>query len=105
MGGDDLLPQGQRCFYTPNSYDLVTKVLCNEWEFDGIVMSDWNTTDKCSHAKAISTGNDLLMPGSKKVRKVLAKALREGALRRENLCISAARLLTAIYNSAVAEDF
>lgn len=91
--------------YTPNSYDLVTKVLRNEWGFEGLVMSDWNSTDKCSHAKAISAGNDLIMPGNKPVRKALKTALENGDLKRKDLCTSAARVLKLIFDSAVVEGF
>jgi beta-glucosidase len=89
--------------YTPNSHDLMTMVLRNEWGFEGLVMSDWNSTDKCSHAKAINSGNDLIMPGNKRVRKELKKALESGELERDCLRTSAARVLTMIFNSAVAE--
>lgn len=91
--------------YTPNSHDLMTRVLRNEWDFNGLVMSDWNSTDKCSHANAINSGNDLIMPGNKRVRKELKKALKNGDLERDCLRTSAARVLTMIFNSAVAEDF
>lgn len=91
--------------YTPNSYDLVTKVLRNEWDFEGLVMSDWNSTDKCSHAKAISVGNDLIMPGNKSVRKALKSALKSGELKRGELLDSAARVLKLIFDSAVVEGF
>jgi hypothetical protein len=66
-------------------------------------MSDWNSTDKCSHAKAINSGNDLIMPGNKRVRKDLKKALESGELERDCLRSSAARVLMMIFNSAVAE--
>ncbi len=49
-----------------NNYDLCTEVLRNEWEFEGVVMTDWNTTNDgggCSAAKCIAAGNDLVMPG------------------------------------------
>lgn len=87
--------------YTPNSNDLCTKLLRNQWGFDGLVMSDWNSTDQCSHAKAIMVGNDLIMPGNKAVRKSLEKALKNGELTREKLLVSAERVLTIIMNSAV----
>ena len=91
--------------YTPNSYDLCTNVLRNEWGFDGLVMSDWNSTDKCSHSAAINAGNDLLMPGNKRVRKAMTSALKSGDLKRERLFDSAARVLALIFNSAVADEF
>jgi len=89
--------------YTPNSYDLCTKVLRNEWGFDGVIMSDWNATDKCSHPAAINAGNDLLMPGNKWIKKALLDALKNGELDREKLKASAARVLNLIFSAATSE--
>lgn len=91
--------------YTPNSYDLCTKVLRNEWDFEGLVMSDWNSTDKCSHSTAINAGNDLLMPGNKWVRKALLEALKNGELDTAALRRSAGRVLKLIFSSSVADEF
>lgn len=91
--------------YTPNSYDLCTRVLRNEWGFEGLVMSDWNSTDKCSHSAAINAGNDLLMPGNKWVRKALLEALKNGELDTAALRRSAGRVLKLIFDSAVADEF
>ena len=53
--------------YVNNSYELITKVLRNEWGFDGLVMTDWFATGKGlgSHCAAIEAGNDLIMPAGK----------------------------------------
>ena len=48
----------------PNSYDLCTTLLRNEWGFDGIVMSDWfGSVFNGSPILAMRAGNDLNMPG------------------------------------------
>ena len=91
--------------YTPNSRDLCTDVLRGEWGFEGLVMSDWNSTDKCSHAAAIHAGNDLIMPGNKSVRKALTEALENGRLDKNKLTLSVQRVLSLTYNSKIAEDF
>lgn len=91
--------------YTPNSRDLCTDVLRGEWGFEGLVMSDWNSTDKCSHAAAINAGNDLIMPGNKSVRKALTEALENGRLDKNKLTLSVQRVLSLTYNSKIAEDF
>lgn len=88
-----------------NTRSLLTDVLRNEWGFDGLVMSDWNATEQCSYALAINAGNDLIMPGTGNNRKGLTKALADGHLKREALDISAARVLTMIFNSATVEGF
>ncbi|MBE5951541.1 MAG: hypothetical protein E7260_08100 [Lachnospiraceae bacterium] len=91
--------------YTPNSYDLCTKVLRNEWGFEGVIMSDWNSTDKCSHEAAINAGNDLIMPGNASVRRALKSAYKSGTLDKKQLRRSAARILRLILNAATSEGF
>lgn len=91
--------------YTPNSFDLISNVLRNEWGFEGVVMSDWNSTDKCSHVEAINVGNDLLMPGGEWVTQALLEGLETQILDRNLLKQSAARILTMIFNSNVVEGF
>ena len=91
--------------YTPNSHDLCTGVLRCEWGFEGLVMSDWNSTDKCSHAEAINAGNDLIMPGSGAVSKALSGALKNGTLDRKALRRSAARVLSLIEKAHTTEEF
>jgi len=91
--------------YVVNSHDLCTKVLRDEWGFEGLVMSDWNATDQCSHAEAINVGNDLIMPGNAGVKKALKVALENGSLDREALNTSAARVLRLVFDSFTSEGF
>lgn len=91
--------------YTPNSFDLCTMVLRNEWGFNGVIMSDWNSTDKCSHSAAINAGNDLIMPGNAHVRETLEAALKDGKLDKKRLRRSAARILRLILSAATSEGF
>ena len=70
--------------HSANSYDLCTKVLRQEWGFDGIVMTDWLTTNNghgSSAAKCIAAGNDLVMPGHESdIREILDALTGEGDL-------------------------
>ena len=91
--------------YVCNSRDFCTGVLREEWGFDGVVMSDWNATDQCSHAEAINAGNDLIMPGNKGVEKALQKALEDGALNRDALNTSTGRILKMIFASDTCKGF
>lgn len=88
-----------------NNRDLLDRVLRKEWGFSGLVMSDWTATNQCSHAEAINSGNDLIMPGDRSVRKALKNALKTGQLDRRALDRSAARVLEMIFRSAVYADF
>ena len=52
--------------HTANSFDLCTVAARKEWGFDGVIMTDWTTTNRLggsSAAKCIAAGNDLVMPG------------------------------------------
>jgi beta-glucosidase len=93
--------------YTPNSHDLCTKVLRNEWGFEGMVMTDWGATGdgKGSHELCPAAGNDLIMPGNKAARKALLGALKEGHLEKEDLHRCAANVLQVILSSAVVDGF
>ncbi|MBQ6542451.1 MAG: glycoside hydrolase family 3 C-terminal domain-containing protein [Lachnospiraceae bacterium] len=91
--------------YVVNDPDLLEGVLREEWNYKGLVMSDWNSTDQCTCAGAINAGNDLIMPGSKKVRKELETALKEGCLDRDALRRSAGRVLELIFKSETCKDF
>lgn len=88
--------------HTANSRDLCTVLAREEWGFEGIIMTDWTTTNSdggSSAAKCVAAGNDLVMPG-------LPSDIREivDALRRDNdQCLDEAaldacclRLLSAI---------
>lgn len=91
--------------YTPNSPDLLTKVLRNEWGFEGVVMTDWGSTGdgKGSHELCPAAGNDLIMPGNQAARKALLDAMKDGRLDKEDIRRCAANVLAMIFNSAVAK--
>ena len=91
--------------YVCNSFDFCTRVLRKEWGFKGLVMSDWDATEKCSYAEAINAGNDLIMPGTSSVAKQLEKALKTGVLHRDALNLSAGRVLDLIFKSDTCKGF
>ena len=73
--------------YSPNSYDLCTKALRNEWGFHGVVMTDWFSTNKgqAINALAMKAGNDLIMPGGSYHKKELLKGVQAGVCTEEDL--------------------
>ena len=78
--------------FTSTSYDLINGILRGEWDFDGIVMTDWNP---CSNAKRHShAGNDLIMPGCH--RKDILEGLASGEINRADAQACVARLLKFI---------
>ena len=91
--------------YVCNSFELCTRVLRQEWGFEGLVMSDWNATEQCSYAEAVNAGNDLIMPGTSNVAKKLAADLKSGRLNQEALNLSAGRVLELIFKSETCKNF
>lgn len=84
--------------YTSNSYDLLTRVLRHEWGFDGVVMTDWMATAKnaANAALCLKSGNDLIMPGMKRDKKVIAAALKKGDISEKDIRRSAAAVVRAV---------
>lgn len=84
--------------YTANRRDLLTDILRCEWGFDGVVMTDWGSTNAAAGDPAAcpAAGNDLIMPGNPYDRQTLRQALADGRLTPADLRRSAARVLHLI---------
>ena len=93
--------------YTPNSYDLCTKVLRNEWGFDGVVMTDWFSTNRgqADNAIAMRAGNDLIMPGGGSFKKEILKGIKSGKIKEEDLRRCCGNVVRAIFDSAIQKEY
>ncbi len=93
--------------YTPNSHDLCTKVLRNEWGFDGVVMTDWFSTNKgqASNALCMSAGNDLIMPGGWVFKQEILKAVKSGTIQESDVRRCCANVLKSIFCSATQREY
>ncbi len=80
---------------------LLTKLLRDEWGFDGLVMSDWGATD--DRVACLAAGMELEMPASNGVNdaKIVA-AVREGRLSEAVLDRAAERLVSLMLQWAQA---
>lgn len=87
--------------YTANRHDLLTDILRCEWGFNGLVMTDWGSTN--DHAGcpelAAPSGNDLIMPGEEYDRKCILEAIADGRLSQETVRRSACRVLRLMLNA------
>jgi beta-glucosidase len=72
--------------------ELLEDILRGEWGYDGVVSTDWHTYSE--HYKEVKAGNDIRMPGGFPKRLMLA--LEHGAITREELMISAKRVLNLL---------
>ena len=81
--------------YTANSRDLLTDILRCEWGFEGVVMTDWSSTNEkaADPVKCAPAGNDLIMPGNAYDRTCMSEAVQNGTLPPETIRRSAARVL------------
>ena len=82
--------------YSANNPDLCTELLRQEWGFDGLVMTDWNTTvpaDGSTPWRCAAAGNDVIMPGNPGDDADIRRALFSGELSEEAVRAAAGRLI------------
>lgn len=83
--------------YTSQSHDLLTKILREDWGFQGFVMTDWLGGDDA--VSQMKSGNDLLMPGNPEQIKNIIAAVRDGRLDEGVLDLNIARILRILFKS------
>ena len=89
--------------YASESHYLLTDVLRRDWNFGGIVMSDWfGGQDAVAQIKA---GNDLLEPGTNPQWKALQRGHEAGALPEAAIDTAARRILKLILKSRKMEGY
>ena len=89
-----------------NHKELIMNVLRGEWDFKGIVMTDWTTTTGGSAIahKCAEAGNDLIMPGNPSDVTDITNALADGSLDRQKAVDCAARIITILFDTIGVED-
>ncbi|SDM64304.1 glycoside hydrolase family 3 C-terminal domain-containing protein [Paenibacillus jilunlii] len=84
--------------YASESETLLTRILRDEWGFEGFVVSDWGAVNE--RVKALQAGLELEMPSSGGIggAKIVA-AVNSGELSVEMLDLAVERLLSFIFNA------
>ena len=78
--------------FASTNYDLLMGILRGEWEYEGIVMTDWNP---CANPQEhVHACNDLIMPG--RFRKQIIEGLENGNVKKEEAQLCAICLLKHI---------
>ena len=82
--------------FVGDSPEFLTKILRDEWGFDGYVVSDWGAVN--DRVKALKAGLDLEMPhGSDENDKMIVKAVQSGELDEKTLDLTCERILNIIF--------
>ena len=89
--------------YTSESKDLLTDILRDEWDFEGLVMSDWFGGNDA--VAMVNAGNDLLEPGTKKQWDALEEGYEDGSITEEAIDTAVSRILTLVFKSQKMQGY
>ena len=89
--------------YTSESKWLLTDILRNQWDFKGLVMTDWYGGR--SPVSQITAGNDLLEPGTNRQWKALTKAAKNGELSMDAIDKAVKRILTLVFKTKKMQNY
>lgn len=79
------------------NFKLLTKILRDEWGFDGVVMSDWGAV--ADHVAALRAGLDLEMPGKgPQSTTEIVESVKHGDLTEATLDIAVKRVLQMVHD-------
>ncbi len=93
--------------HAANCYDTCTCAARQEWGFDGVIMTDWTTTEHgedCTASGCIRAGNDLVMPGQFSDHDNMRMELEAGTLKEDDLRKCVTRLVRIILRSNLYES-
>ena len=93
--------------YVCNNSKLLNDILRLEYGFNGLIMTDWLSTSNkfASNIKAIKSGNDLIMPGSKKAFNEILRAYKKKRITAEELNRAASNVLRSIYKTSIYKKY
>ncbi|MEY8482572.1 glycoside hydrolase family 3 C-terminal domain-containing protein [Lachnospiraceae bacterium 48-21] len=83
--------------FAGGSDELCTHILREEWEYDGVVVTDWGDMDVVvDGSDAVAAGNDVVMPGGPPVIKQIIEGHRQGRVTRGELETAVRHLLRMV---------
>jgi beta-glucosidase len=89
--------------WAPESRELLTTILRDEWGFEGFVMTDWfGGNDAVAMMKA---GNDVLMPGIVPQTNAILEAVENGTLSEAQLDENVERVLRVVLQSPTFKGY
>ena len=89
--------------YTSQSYDLITTILQKEWNYKGLVMTDWFSGD--DGATQMNAGNHMIMPGTKMQYNQILDAVKNGSLKMAVLDANVDKVLNLILRSQTFKHY
>ena len=89
--------------YAQQSEDLLTKVLRDDWGFDGIVMTDWGS--KAGTVKSAAAGNDLMEPGNATEIQRIIQGVQDGSLSQADLDRNVRNMLNYIVKTPKFREY
>ncbi len=93
--------------HAANCRDTCTVAARQEWGFDGVIMTDWTTTEQgedCTASGCMRAGNDIVMPGQFSDHDNMRKELKEGTLSEKDLRTCITRLVRVVLRSNLYEE-
>ena len=87
---------------TAESYDLLTEILRNEWGYDGLVMTDWDT--KSHNDIEAHSGSSVKMPDNKESTITIMTGLIKGTVTRNDLKRNIIYMLNTLGKTAAIDS-
>lgn len=89
--------------YTSQNYDLITTILQKEWNYKGLVMTDWFAGD--DGAAQMNAGNHMIMPGTKMQYNQILDGITNGSLKMSMLDANVDKVLDLILRSPTFKHY
>ncbi len=89
--------------YAPQNNDLLTKILRDEWGFEGYVMTDWDSGDNV--IEMVVAGNDFVAPGQINTIQDVVNAVLNGELSEEILDRNLANMLRIMLKTPTYSEY